>query len=95
MATDRLDDPKLTHIIVSKLVPDRYKEMIRRTLKCVAYLCASGLRIDADHLPLSSQTSRSSHRDDRLDRGVRGKRRSDGRGRLQAVKEAMKDDTIA
>lgn len=35
MATDRLDDPKLTHIIVSKLVPDRYKEMIRRTLKCV------------------------------------------------------------
>ncbi|GAA5955325.1 hypothetical protein JCM8115_001915 [Rhodotorula mucilaginosa] len=33
VATDRLDDPKLTHIIVSKLVPDRYKEMIRRTLK--------------------------------------------------------------
>lgn len=35
MATDRLDDPKLTHMIVSKLVPDRYKEMIRRTLKSV------------------------------------------------------------
>ncbi|GAA5981421.1 hypothetical protein JCM10908_004104 [Rhodotorula pacifica] len=33
VATDQLDDPKLTHIIVSRLVPDRFKEMIRRTLE--------------------------------------------------------------
>ncbi|GAA5867873.1 hypothetical protein JCM3774_004706, partial [Rhodotorula dairenensis] len=33
VATDRLDEPKLTHLIVSKLVPDRYKELIRRTLE--------------------------------------------------------------
>ncbi|GJN92108.1 hypothetical protein Rhopal_005137-T1 [Rhodotorula paludigena] len=30
-ATDDLADPKLTHIIVTKLVPERYKELIKRT----------------------------------------------------------------
>ncbi|BGP52608.1 DNA ligase (ATP) [Rhodotorula sphaerocarpa] len=30
--TEALGDPKLTHIIVSRLVPDRYKELIQRTM---------------------------------------------------------------
>ncbi|PRQ77013.1 ATP dependent DNA ligase domain-domain containing protein [Rhodotorula toruloides] len=31
IATDDLHNPKLTHIIITKLVPDRYKELINRT----------------------------------------------------------------
>lgn len=35
IATTDLADPKLTHIVVSRLVPDRYVELVRRTNKCV------------------------------------------------------------
>jgi hypothetical protein len=44
IATDNLFHPSLTHLIVSKLVSDRYKELIKRTSQCVLPLFLSFLR---------------------------------------------------
>lgn len=66
-ATDDLADPKLTHIIVTKLVPERYKELIKRTSECVAGFLPFSSPSSID-VPLSLQAEVPPPRYDRMDK---------------------------